>query len=329
MGELLDTAKALASPVEKLIETVAGAIGTLYEPLYVKKMAEAKAREFEIIGESLRKNRDIGFLYENGSITGSNMKNKDILKRVKDRIIYQELKNQNNIDAVVNNAYKELKKESKVSDNPVDEDWISRFFNIIKDINSESMQFIWGKILAGEIKSPGSFSLRTLEVIRNLSQNDAKSFQKIIPIVLKFHGYNIISQNMDILEKYNIVYHDLLVLDECGLIKMKSEIGINVSISKAQEIYSQNRILFFKEAEKSSCNLTYRTYPLTSAGQELYSILNKKSNTDYIIDFAKDVVQENSKLKMEASIHKIDYISEDNSITFSKETIFSIRTENV
>ena len=70
------------------------------------------------------------------------------------------------MEAVISNAYAELKDETAVADKSVDIDWISRLFNIVEDIGNEEMQYIWGKILAGEIKNPGKFSLRTLDTIR-------------------------------------------------------------------------------------------------------------------------------------------------------------------
>ena len=36
-------------------------------------------------------------------------------------------------------------------------------------MSSEELQTLWGRTLAGEIKSPGSYSLRTLDFLKNLS----------------------------------------------------------------------------------------------------------------------------------------------------------------
>ena len=58
-------------------------------------------------------------------------------------------------------------------------EWVSRFFDIAAGITTEQLQYLWGRILAGEIKQPGSFSLRTLDVLRNLSRKEAESFVKL------------------------------------------------------------------------------------------------------------------------------------------------------
>jgi hypothetical protein len=38
------------------------------------------------------------------------------------------------------------------------------------------MQALWGKILAGEIKQSKSYSLQTLEIIRNLSKKKKPTY---------------------------------------------------------------------------------------------------------------------------------------------------------
>ena len=54
MGELLEIAKVLVSPCEKLMTMVAGAIGKAYEPRHTRKMADAHAYELSTIGAAMR-----------------------------------------------------------------------------------------------------------------------------------------------------------------------------------------------------------------------------------------------------------------------------------
>ena len=59
-------------------------------------------------------------------------------------------------------------------DDEVKEDWIYRWRDAAGEVSSEDMQVLWGKVLAGEIRHPGAFSLRTLDFLRNLSPDEAK-----------------------------------------------------------------------------------------------------------------------------------------------------------
>ena len=68
---------------------------------------------------------------------------------------------------------------------------------------------------------------------------------------------------------------------------------------------------------------------MTSAGVELYSILSKEENIEYPIDLAKDVVKENTDIKMEASIHEIASIDNDNTIHYMINPLMVIKTEDL
>jgi hypothetical protein len=52
-----------------------------------------------------------------------------------------------------------LKNEKNVSTEPVDEDWTVRLFNIVEDAYDGQMQQLWDRILAGEVKTPNSYSI--------------------------------------------------------------------------------------------------------------------------------------------------------------------------
>jgi len=57
----------------------------------------------------------------------------------------------------------------------IDDDWLYRWRDYAGDVSAETMQQLWGKILAGELKAPGSYSLRVLDFLRNLSQDEAQA----------------------------------------------------------------------------------------------------------------------------------------------------------
>ena len=324
-----NTAMEAATEGAKALTRFQEIVQKIFGPRWTRKQADADAYADERKLKTIRDNPDMEIVYIAGEMHARERTPEMLAQRAEQRMLTEGIRQEENIENVLEIAAQELQQDDDVSDEAVDEDWITRLFNIVKDINNKEMQYVWGKILAGEIKTPGSFSLRTLETIRNLSQRDAQTFQKIIPLLFKFKNYIVILQKTEILEKYDINYHDLLVLDECGLIKMKSDTGINANINTAIEIHSQNRIVFFKGIENNSRKLTYRIYPLTSAGVELYSILSKEENVEYCIDFAKDVVKENAGIKMEASIHEIASIDKDNTIHYAIDPLMVIKTEGL
>lgn len=73
--------------------------------------------------------------------------------------------------------------ESVSTDEPSDT-WMHQFMKLASDLRDEEAYELWGKALAGEIRKPGSFSLRFLNILATLDKRDAESFQKLAPFVL-------------------------------------------------------------------------------------------------------------------------------------------------
>jgi hypothetical protein len=55
----------------------------------------------------------------------------------------------------------------------IEDDWLNLFARLTEEKSSEELRCLFGKILAGEIKKPGSFSLRTIQVLATLSKDEA------------------------------------------------------------------------------------------------------------------------------------------------------------
>ncbi|MCY4287944.1 MAG: DUF2806 domain-containing protein [Aestuariivita sp.] len=51
----------------------------------------------------------------------------------------------------------------------VDDDWLIRWRMAAGQVSLEELQDLWGQVLAGEIKSPGTFLLRTWEFLKQMS----------------------------------------------------------------------------------------------------------------------------------------------------------------
>lgn len=180
----------LGGPLERLIEVVSFGIGTVHRPNLIKREADAKAYEIEKISGALKRVADdhqLPVIYKDGQIEiwqkpeDRTLVLSDIgtAERSQSRVEYQERKRQHNIESVTSSAAADLMDISEVPEQSPDEDWVTRFFANAQDVSSEGMQELWGRILAGEIKKPGSYSLRTLDFIRNLKKSDAELFTRL------------------------------------------------------------------------------------------------------------------------------------------------------
>ena len=52
----------------------------------------------------------------------------------------------------------------------IDDDWLNLYAKLAEDKSSEELRSLFGKILAGEIRRPGSFSLRAMHFVAALSR---------------------------------------------------------------------------------------------------------------------------------------------------------------
>lgn len=71
---------------------------------------------------------------------------------------------------------------------PPDEDWLHQFLDTCKDIGDDRMQTVWGKLLAGEVASLGTYSLLTLNTVRTLRKREADLFTKFCTFVWRLDG---------------------------------------------------------------------------------------------------------------------------------------------
>lgn len=312
MGDTVEVVKALVSPCEKLIDAVHAAIGKAYEPHYVRKMAEAKAHEIAVIGKALRESCDIPISYNKSDISMDTTNWEQFVNRTQSRLAFQELKKQENIEAVILQAYYELEGETEVSNTPIDPDWLLRFFNSVENVSTEEMRRLWAKILVGETKSPGTVSIRTMSMVQNISKEEALLFQRVLPLVLRArrHDYFLFADT-NILRKNNVHYNDLLVLDECGLVMSSRDTMAALSASDEDEelmssFRSQSLIVRLRDPSTKQQRVAISIYPLTKAGKELANILYVGSNDDYIFDVAESVAK---KAAVTATVHNFYGIS--------------------
>lgn len=315
-----DIIKASTEPVNKLMDAVTGAIGKAYEPRHVRKMADAKAYEIKTISNEIRNNSDIPIVYSGTGIEMDISNYEELFKRAGGRLAYQEIVKQENIEAVVDRAYQELIGKFSASEETVSRDWMTRFINSVGDIGSDDLQKLWGKILAGEILEPGTFSYKTLECLRNLSQKDAELFERLCQIVL---DHSFVINDLNILKNQGFTYNDILTMDECGLINSSGILRKGKKIEKENFIIVDfgEYLLMGKAKEAESTNrLAIQQFPLTKAGREISGIIEVKCPFDYIKEVSEKIRNTNKHCLI--TLHKVIKNNEDN-IEFEDDDILN------
>ncbi len=271
-----------SKPIEKLIDVISGAIGTWYKPKAIRKEAEAKAYETEVLAKADAKRKII--LEEADS---------EIAERAAQRLATQEIRRQQNIESIAEKAVPHL--EENVSEQPVDEDWKTRFFKKSQDVSNKEMQEIWAKILAGEVSNPGKISIRTLDILSNLSKEEAEKFQRICAFVSDFEDIWKIEEKLS-LDKFGISYGDLIELRDAGLIYDNDNLSKSFSIEETKEIanfrtLTIGHIIYGIIPPKGIIEFSFGRHGLTQAGKDICKTLNVTFNKKY----EKKIIEEKTK----------------------------------
>lgn len=295
MGELANIANNLVQPITKLIECASTGIGIAYQPRLVRKMADARRYEINQISQAIRENCDVLGTYTNNGIEVSLPEFTDFLKRAEYRKRITEIKEQQNIENVLDETAQLLEGTATVTSEPVDEDWLNRFFNSVKEISNEDMQIIWARILAEEIKSPNTCSFRTLETLRNMTRVEAELFQKISRCTIQSGRFRFLPQYKSYLEKEKINYEEIIKLSEHGLISTNGMESINTTFEEESIIYTFNAqvVMLVKKRPGQVNKLTVPSYTLTTVGKEISNLFENEISTDSLLEFAQCVKREN------------------------------------
>jgi uncharacterized repeat protein (TIGR03899 family) len=261
----------LKDPLTKLVESVSGAIGVLYEPRRIRKKAEADADAMLTLAKG-------------------EMEVEELKRRADERVSYTEMRRQKNVERIVEQAAKEL--PEAVDEKPADEDWIAQFFNLSQDVGDEEMQTLWARILAGEVARPGKFSLRTLQAVKLLSKEDARLFSQYCSYVWQPAGRALCrytnNETNEYLASRGIRLSERQHLQNLGLIYsggLMTGSGANTAINSRDEpfevTYFGRKYLLRQSLNPNESALVFPEF-LTDVGGQLFPISGAVPDERYL-----------------------------------------------
>lgn len=205
-----------------------------------------------------------------------------------------------------------------------DFDWFVRFYEAVGNISDEVMQDLWAKLLAGEVAEPSSFSLKTIDVLRNLSKQDAELFSLICSHSVMTRGQNFLPNYDTYLENHNIYYTDIMKLNEQGLIFNDGTIGFSMSISQNRNVlfWNNDLVMTIESSDVKNIEIHIKTYPFTKAGQELAVLVSKSVSEENFIELAKEIANKNQECIL--GVYKIVSLDEKSILHDGKNLLESI-----
>ncbi len=246
----------LAKPATVLIEKISDAVGGVFKPYQIVRVAKA-----EVAAELIRAETQI-------QIT-------DLHRRAMHRFVEEEAKHQLNIESITNQALPFL--EENASPQEMADDWITNFFDKGRIVSNNEMQKIWSRILAGEANRPGTFAKRTVNLLNDLDKSDAELFiclcgfgwmirESFVPLIFDR------AQENDIYEMKGINLVSLSHLDSLGLIRFESSfIGgyLYGKLPKKLTVFYFGRPVALTFPQDDDNRLRIGKVQLTHAGQQL------------------------------------------------------------
>lgn len=201
----------------------------------------------------------------------------------------KELRRQENKARVVEQAAVALTEGAEGDEPPisdVEDDWLNAFERFCEDASSEKMQQLWGRVLAGEVTKPGSFSKSTIRLISEIDQDIAKHFEEM--------SRHVIDGNIFLLNEHDKrqKFGALIELENAGLIAGASGfITWAPHIDEDKRFGLGGRTLGIVGKVKEPVELSVEAIPLTAQGKQILRIVapcDERSKLVELSDYLKE-----------------------------------------
>ena len=199
----------------------------------------------------------------------------------------------------------------------IDDDWLNHFEKEACQRSTEDMQLLFGKILAGEIRRPSSFSIKAVKIMGEIDKAAANLFKRLcsicivcrIPQIDQIFDARVVSLSgnagNNALQKYGLGFNELNILQEYGLIisdyNSWRDYGLSVADKNNVVVLGfshQNTYwgLLPEGDRKDGQELKLHGVALSQAGQELLNIAEIESIENYTNDLIDFFSKQNLKM---------------------------------
>ncbi|MYF08346.1 MAG: DUF2806 domain-containing protein [Rhodospirillaceae bacterium] len=295
--------------IEQLLGYTASGIGAVAGPMLARWQARAKSDAIRIEAEG--KADSIRLITSAQSEARDSLEvtpasvhaELDVQSEIRARISFQEEKRQGNIESVVRIAAEELG-EKEVDRHEIDHDWTAQFFTNVQDVSSDMMQKIWARILSGEVESPGTISVKTLSILKLMSQRDAEVFENISQYSLG----KIILRERKLSAKISDFppFADFMRMEGHNLLHRGS--GLHMDWRKRKEFRFPDRDIAIRIYRKDGSRLNLRifTHALSDSGLELCRFVRNKLKLEFLEKIAEFLYEDHEISLDIAEIYEFD-----------------------
>lgn len=238
------------------------------------------------------------------------------VKRYAAKIVREQV----NLDNVTKTASQELRTQDQNTTHAdetsiIDDDWLTAFEREAGEKSTAEMQMLFGRILAGEIRRPKSFAIRTLRLISQIDSDTANTFKRLCSVAVSLRvGANLWdarvcslqgNANTNALRAYGLSYDQLNVLNEFGLItadfnsNMSYEpcVAKDLTVAGLMRFEGKDRYLEETVPRPTDAKIVFNGVALTRAGRELMGIVDIEPDEQYRVAFEQYLLSNQLKLR--------------------------------
>lgn len=193
-----------------------------------------------------------------------------------------------------------MRDEHEPTEQTIDDDWLYSWRENAGRVSSEELQDLWGRILAGESKKPGSYSFRTLEFLKGLDKYEADLINRIA----QFNVASIIFKNQNnILEREGVNYAELMALQDIGILSGVESNTLHTVLNSTEQdrfmrvLVSGDRAIFLENPDAKK-TLNVAAYKITSIGIQVLKLASVQSNFEYLEAIAKYFAGQDLKVQI-------------------------------
>ncbi|MGB6080214.1 MAG: DUF2806 domain-containing protein [Xanthobacteraceae bacterium] len=261
--------QVLLGPAGKSISRLIGA-GTDIPAAWFEQKAQS------IRDETEARSKVMQMLAEKSAELG--MSDPALLERGLNNLLGRAYREQQNKDAIALLTVQRLEDEPAPADSagPSD-DWLNAFEEKAAKASSDELRSLFSRILAGEIRKPGSFSLAALHVLSILDQRTASIIEEIVP----FAFGNLLFRKA-LPEGYPVA--NLIELENIGIIA-----GSGGTLSTNWTTDSEGNFQFaaggriLRLVYEPNRKIKIPVYYVSKSGSELFQVLNVDQDEQAII----------------------------------------------
>jgi hypothetical protein len=287
-------------------KSVGKALGTL-----IAGVADVPAAWLESKSQAIRDETMGRSLFESEAAKAAAKKfasDEQLIERAVDHFGARIIKEQRNREVIAQAVVKELGSAPPTEDTnqEIDEDWLDMFSRIAEKRSNQDMQRYLAKLLAGEIRKPGSFAPSTVEVLSKLTPDLARIFQDFcnisIVVASAVDGFKVYfadecpfvlaepygEPGQNALADLGFTYSVLTQLQDAGLVQHELSAWRELpALSFALPIEIGGTILCFATPEQFPQDAIQNKRRLkvinfTTAGVQVRRIVDKTPNEQYV-----------------------------------------------